>query len=261
MHLDYFYNREDIVNIDAAVVGISKSNWKYLPIEKADKNTARHIMKKHRYDVLPIENEDGDVSRYFLTQSWNSFENIKCNKVEYRSVIPFNTPIRTVIKDLAEKDKLFFFLSNRNEINGLISYVNLNCRQVKIFLFSLISELEIKLGNVVRKHLNEEQIINSINKTKLIESYEEDKKAGSEPDIVEYLYLTDLTNLIRKKDLAYELDYSSKNKFDDDFGRINDLRHQVAHPTRSLITTSNSVSKLWDKIQIIEKALFNLRDF
>jgi len=32
---------------------------------------------------------------------------------------------------------------------SLISIANLNCRQVKVYLYSLLSELEIKLGDLL----------------------------------------------------------------------------------------------------------------
>ena len=33
-------------------------------------------MKSIRYDVLPIENNDGTVTSYFVTQQWNDYENL-----------------------------------------------------------------------------------------------------------------------------------------------------------------------------------------
>lgn len=258
MHLDYFYKREDIVSIDAAVVGISKSDWEYLPEERAELNEAKKIMREKRYDVLPIVSKKGDVHKYFVTENWNNFDNISTGEVSYEAVIPYNTSIRTVIKELATDNRLFFFLSAKNDISGLISYVNLNCRQVKIYLFSLISELEIKLGELIVQSLDEKYILPEL-KEDTKESYLEDMNRGSEPTLIEYLYLSEMLNIIRKSNLVAKVGYPSKTKFDNYLGRINSLRHKVAHPSKSLVTSSDSVSKLWDKILIIEKALFNLR--
>jgi hypothetical protein len=51
---DIYFQRERVVDIDAAVVGVSKSKWEYLDENEADENKAIDLMKKYRFDILPI---------------------------------------------------------------------------------------------------------------------------------------------------------------------------------------------------------------
>ena len=61
-------------------------------------------------------------------------------------------------------------------IVGLISVVNLNCRQVKVYLFSLLSELEVRLGNFIATHVSEDELLHMTFGAKEKEKYEEVKK-------------------------------------------------------------------------------------
>jgi hypothetical protein len=90
-------------------------------------------------------------------------------------VIPFHTHIRDV-KGLALESRSFYFLHNERRIVGLISVVNLNCRQVKVYLFSLLSELEVRLGNFIAAHVSEDELLNMTFGAKEKEKYEEVKK-------------------------------------------------------------------------------------
>jgi hypothetical protein len=75
---------------------------------------------------------------------------------------------------------------------------------------------------------------------------------------VEYLYLSDLINIILKKKLCGRLGYS-QTLFKNKLGALNDLRNAVAHPACSIITDKHPVDKLWERIDRVEEALFVLR--
>ena len=145
------FMREGVVDVDAAIVGIRRTRWKAIDGNKATNERALACMRRHRFDVLPIE--DGpEVTRYFRTNTWGVFSDISEERITHRDVIPFNTNIRDVIKSFAEdEERNFYFLANKRRITGLISVVNLNCRQVSVFLFSLLSELEVLLAVFVEE--------------------------------------------------------------------------------------------------------------
>lgn len=256
---DHFFLKNNVVDIDAAVVGVSKTRWVNISEQEANLSQAQEMMSRHRFDVLPIVANDGSIKEYFHTKTWNDYSSIEQKKIDYNDVISFRTPLRSLIRDFAKEKRLFYFLANEERIVGLVSVANLNCRQVRTFIFSLISELEVRLSQFISSVMSETEILSSGIGENSKKRYNSDKEEGLDPELMEYLYLSDLINIIGKRNLFNVLDYPSKTKLQDSLGRINCLRNQAAHPTRSLITNADSIGKLWDKIEIIERCLFRLR--
>ena len=136
---------------------------------------------------------------------------------------------------------------------------------MKTYLFSLLSDLEIGLGNLVRQTCTESESLqmtfDANHDTKFEETrdrYKADKDNGVDVPFVEYLYLSDLINMIAKKQLFKDLGYESRKQFDKAFGPLNELRKNVCHPVRSLIAGENC-DKLWGHINQLEEILFVLR--
>ena len=86
MHEDFFFLRENVVDVDAAVVGISKSRWTALSHEVASLERAQEVMRQHQFDVLPIVAGDEIVREYFETETWNKVETIDRNLFRLRQV-------------------------------------------------------------------------------------------------------------------------------------------------------------------------------
>lgn len=262
---DLFYRRENVTDVDAAVVGVSRLRWKALSPGEASEERAREVMEHHRFDVLPVAEGDEPVRHYFRTRDWGDYSSVVRETVEYEDVIPQQTPLRSVIRDFAEGDRLFYFLAHENRITGLISVVNLNCRQARIFLFSLLSELEVRMSQVVQSEIDRDNLTEAevlkIAKEDVQGRYAADKDQRVERNAVEYLYLTDLCKIIRKQELQGVLGFGSKKQFKTAFGRLPDLRNDVAHPSKSLVRSANTAGKLWDSVKVIERALFHLRQW
>lgn len=265
MDEDTRFLRESVVDIDAAVVGMSSTRWTSIRLAEATSDRAAQIMREKRFDTLPIGSPAG-VKEYFQTQMWNNYSSIDRLPVTHRDVISFKTPLRNVIQGFALESRNFYFLCSERRIVGLISIANLNCRQVKVYLFSLLSELEVQLANLVSHHCSETELLEMTfgieEKSKYADvkkRYTSDKAKGVDVPFVEYLYFSDLLKAIRKKGLFEELGYQSGGKFDDAFNPLVTLRHVVAHPTRSLIKDPKSCKKLWEQIDQVEGVLFHLR--
>ena len=262
---DAHFLRESVVDINAAVVGVRSTRWTSIPLGDATSDRAAQIMSANRFDTLPIENPE-DVRDYFQTQVWNDYSSVVRQSITHRDVISFTMPLRTVIAGFALESRSFYFLSNERRIVGLITIANLNCRQVKVYLFSLLSELEIQLGNLVSRHCSELELLGmtlgkneDLKYDKVKERYNEDKANGVDVPLVEYLYLSDLIKVIRSRKLFGQLGYQSGQKFNEAFGSLVTLRDTVAHPTRTLIIDPESCRKLWERIDQVEGVLFHLR--
>lgn len=264
---DQFFLNRDIVNVDAATVGIGSNRWVSISANGPSKEEARSKMAEHQFDVLPIESEEGNVSSYFVTDEWGDFSSVHREPISYTDTLSFQRNIRAVVEALADRDRRFFFLTQDQQVVGLITVSNLNCRAVRIYLFGLITEMETGLGRVVGRNLedgglNEQQIIEAM-KADSREDYLDDKKKGIEEAITEYLYLSTLVNIIAKHHLYEPLGYESRNQFesgDYSFGSLVGFRNSVAHPIKSLKGTDGTPSSLWKNIVTCERALFRLHN-
>ena len=67
--------RESIVEVDAAVVGISSTRWTAIPVSEATPEKAVPIMKANRFDVLPIV-ASATIKEYFCADEWNTYTSI-----------------------------------------------------------------------------------------------------------------------------------------------------------------------------------------
>jgi hypothetical protein len=191
------------------------------------------------------------------------YTSISKKAINHRDIVPFDTRLRDVIRGFAIDSRHFYFLISNRKIIGLISIANLNCRSVKVYLFSLLAELETQMGYFILQKVSESDLLQmtfgSNTKPKyedVKKRYEEDKSNGLEVPFVEYLYLSDLINIIAIRKLFSYLRFPSRKKFEDSFNSLISLRNTVAHPSRSLITDQMSCKKLWEQIDTIEGALF-----
>ena len=71
------YNPE--VEVSASQIGISK--WDWVSTKSTEEKSAVALMQKNRFDVLPIENEDGTFNSYFSTQECNAYSSLNKNKI------------------------------------------------------------------------------------------------------------------------------------------------------------------------------------
>ncbi len=269
MLYDKHFVRENIVDVDAAVIGISRKAWKSFKDKEADLEKVREIMSKQRFDILPIESDSG-VKEYFHTDRWNDFSSISRKQILGTDVIHYRTSLRDLIEGFASQSKQFFFLDDEEEVIGLVSIVHLNERQVKVYLFNLLSELEIRLSHFLSSRVSEETLMEMefkisdeqndkvLSYEKIKGNYKSDVKYGVDVSFTEYLYLSNFIRIIRKLGLHKDLGYSGKQY--DKLGSLNDLRNLVAHPNRSIITQPDSVGKLWKRIVRIEEAVDKLKN-
>jgi hypothetical protein len=256
--------RGNIINLDAALISISRGNWQSIPEESASPKSAIEVMKEQRFDVLPIVSGER-VTGYFQTSRWNDYSPPVRKSLCYKDVIPAQTSVRDLVKSFAIDDRQFYFLSNENRIAGLVTVADLNSRQVRTYLYHLFCELEIGLGGFLSKYVSEKELLEMTVEGFRGKRYEttkrhfkKDRNGGVEVRFVEYLYLSDLFTIILKNGLHDNLGYS-ESEFIEKLCSLNNLRTVVAHPNRSIITRASTVKSLWKRIDCLDDALFRLR--
>lgn len=258
---EFHFQREGIIDINAAVVGISRSRWTASTPSEASIEHAQKIMMANGFDILPID--DGRrVREYFDTREWGVYTSIEQKPITYRDVISYQSPIRDVIKGFASEKRNFYFLGSENRIVGLVTVGNLNCRQAQIYLFSLFCELETAMASYLSSAMSQDEIKESFARTKsrnvrnVNDHYEDDKRKGVDAPYVEYLYFSDLIKLTDAKRLA-QLGISAERQAD--LEKLKDWRNKAAHPVQSLIRKPEEVEGLWGTIDLVKEVIFQLR--
>jgi hypothetical protein len=261
---DLSYRRQQIIDVDAAVVGVSRLRWTSVESGMPQEDV-RRLMKDRSFDVVPVEDGDNDVSRYYQTVRWGDYSEIEARSLRYDVVIAQHTPLDTVIERFAHADRYNFFLTHETRVTGLVSIVNLNCREARVYVFGLLSELEIRLAHLIhhqltRGDLSVDDVLSEVSED-TENRYREDKAEGVDRELTEYLYLSEMIKLIRKAGLHDTLGYKSKSQFADSFNRLVKLRNAVTHPVRTLVNTPERARKLHRDTEVIKRALFHLRDW
>ncbi len=287
MRFDFHYRRENVVDVDAAVVGVSRLRWVSLaPDEANDLDRARQIMSERQFDLMPVDVAGEEVTAYVKSRVWGRFEEgVERHEITPEDVIPQRTPLEEVIRGFALHDRDFYFLSSYGRITGLITIVNLNCRQARVFLYGLLNELEVAFGRVVQDKIDDGRLTiddvladvapsvrTAYDDCRLMvddspgdvdhsirAAYDHDREHGVDSNVVEYLYLPNLIKVIRKRGLYSALGYDSGGAFEKPFNRLVKLRNKVAHPVRSLVDAPDAAKKLWRDVRVIEQALSRLR--
>lgn len=254
MQIDSDFSRDEVIYLDAAVIGLGRHQWTAVDPSTSLEH-ARELMQNHRFDILPIEGADRIVAQYFCTSKWHTYDRIERRQISRQDVLSMRISVRSLIEAFADSGKHFFFLCDDSDrVEGFVSEVHLNGRHVRIYLFSLLSKLEIQLSKFVARHVNEKELL----KLRAIQPeakgrFVTDRENDQETELMEYLYLSDLIKLVRTKDLTSQLEFRSKSQFEAQMNPLNELRNQTAHPTRSLVTTDHTVARLWEKLQTIEQ--------
>lgn len=138
--VDQFFLNSDIVSVNAATVGIGANRWGSIRARDANPEKACMKMEEHLLGVLPIEPESGPIESFYETETWGDFDSVHRRQIGYEDTLPLRRNIRSVIEELADKETNFFFLSQGQEVVGLLTVSNPNCRPVRVYLFGLISE-------------------------------------------------------------------------------------------------------------------------
>ncbi len=257
---EIFYLDEGHLKITAASVGISSRRWTSIKDSEIENEDFKKIMNDNRFDILPIISADGTTSKFLKTDTPNNYDTISTHTISYRDVMPLDTSIREVIKGFVTENRTFYFLTYHSRITGLITLGNLNCRQVQVYIFGLICDLERKLGEFIEENSKKEDIKNWVETNqklkKIWKEYQKLLGADLENKLIEHLYLSNLFTIILDFELYPKLDYDKEQWID--LRNINKLRNLVAHPTRSLLNKENDIEILWKRIGEIEDLTFRL---
>ena len=259
------FRREHVVDVDAAVVGISRERWfSVTPSEAQDLEAVRSMMADDRFDVVPVAEPGEPVTEYVVTVAWGDFTEVERREIKADGTLPQRTPLDEVVRAFDERNRQHLFLTRYGRVTGLVTVSHLNCRQSRVYFYSLFSELEMALARLIGQEVAASRVTNeevlSLVRDGVRESYEQDRERNVDADPTEYFHINDLTTVIVKLGLHKSvLDFSGNNAFTKPLNRLVKLRNRVAHPVRPLVGGRDTVRSLWRDLLVIDNLLAQLR--
>ena len=244
----YYHPSIDVI---ASQIGISKWNW--IDIKEDNESKAKIIMKENRFDVLPISESDNSIFYYFSTREWNNYKSLNKLSIKKAPKVYYQMSLKDLIRKFKKEESHYYFLTDENEILGLVSYVNLNCQLVYNYLFQVISDIERSVSDLLKKSIKQEELINYFKNSennhlnKIVLNFENAIKTNSDNDIFQHLYLQDIGILLNK--FENRIPYNKKRilKFKKKFSPENTytlLRNKIMHPVRPILSSPEIINKM-----------------
>jgi hypothetical protein len=250
----YYFERPNAVDLDAASIGISSQSWGSVDFSDKDKiSKATALIEEKRYDIVPIIGQSGQTTEYYTLS-----DNGKVVDRAIGKTLHFRTPIEGALEVMVREQINHVFLTNdRGIITGLLSACNFNCRGFVTLVFSKIVRYEMAIASALREHnVETEETAEEINA----------RKSNLDVDRFEHMSIETLQNNFRKTSFWEGAGFPSKTKYEEWTKRFPNLRNSVAHAGagRSLIDSNrtledlhNTISDITDETERVIRLILN----
>lgn len=238
-----------------ATIGINRDDW-YCHKPGMTRDEVRRTMIQEGFDVVPIVDKEGVFKKYFTLNKTDKVR-LDFNDIKTDDRLYYLCHVRDAIWKMKSEQRTHYFLSNgrsENDIVGLLSISNYNCREFYVFLFSLISYVEREFAGLIKndivtgleiltKRSHTEELRNQL--LTIQQRINKDKENNIENDYKEYLYLHHLIWLVMEEKKFEAIGYKNAKEFETGTSGLKDIRNNVAHPVRSLVRTIGDLNKLY----------------
>lgn len=263
-HLEF--QRTNVVDVSAAVVGISRKQWvSHSPGDSREET--KHIMARRRFDVMPIEPESNEpFSEYFVTSHWGEYKEIERKSLSYGDVIRYDAPMGEVLARFQAEDQNHLFLEKRGRVVGLVTVGNLNSRMARVYFYDLICEFERRAGVLVADSFDYDSALLAYTNDHAggdrgIGKFEDHKEEGAAANLVHYLGFGTLMELLQElhtdNDKRLELTDEALHRLDRAVD-IKNLRNQVMHAVQDIDAPRFSRGWLVSRLEDIGELNFHL---
>lgn len=251
MNIKKQFQYDPAIEVSVSQIGISKWNW--ISINSTDQNKAKKLMKSNRFDVLPIENEDGSITSYFSTQQWNNYENLNRINIKDTQIIYYRLSLKDLIRKFKNDERHYYFLTDYEQILGLVSYVNLNCQLVYNYLYFIIADIERSVSEIMKSYVSQEIILSEFSKSEdshlsdLVTEFKKNIESNNDIDIFHQMYLQTIGITLKKFLTELPDEYKKLAKFSSKFGSqgvYNLVRQKVMHPVRPILSDTKSINQI-----------------
>lgn len=250
MNVKKYFDYSPDLELTVAQIGINK--WDWIAINENDLPKAQSKMQAHRFDILPLH-QSNTVDRYFTTLNWGDFSKIELRNINQEDKIYYRLSFLDLIRKMLRDKNNVYFLTDSNEVLGLISLNNLNCLAVYNYLYQITASLERLVTQYLESILSEELVLDILKKTSdkqaniVAAKYLDAQTKNTDNSIFHHIYFPNICTILKKASdhipenkkslVAYGKNFNS----DQLYGKI---RNNVSHPVRPLFSDFNSVKEV-----------------
>lgn len=198
-----------------------------VPTTEATLNEAHKICNDNNYDVHLVR--EGIAHDLLLFERSTG----KVRHLTDHEIISETTPILDVLELLIEYPQAF--IKVKRKVTRIVSRADLDSVPLRIWLYGLISILEVELRNKIKSTIHEWRNSMSANRLVFAEDlYRKKLKRNEEVDLLDCVQITDLSKIICSNWILFD-DYSkmiSSVDFKKRLDNLNKLRDELAHAQR-----------------------------
>jgi hypothetical protein len=213
----------------------------------------RRILGERGFDVAGVQtNHNGPVVGFVVTETLQG-GSVKdhTSPMSVDHLISDATPLSDLLAVLREKERVFVLAGSG--VQGIVTRADLNKPPVRVYLFGLLSLLEMHMQFWVRRAYGEESWKEKLKDDRLqaAETIQDERRGRNEHitvlDCLQFCDKRDL--LLASNDLRAKLGLASKRQAKSLFNGAEDLRNRLAHSQQDLVQGSS-----WKaQIELIEK--------
>lgn len=219
----------------------------------SDASQVKAFMNKHNYDVVGIR-RDGKVIGYVKGESLSdgkAGENV-LNFDDSERVLDI-TPLVEVFKKLRDNPRVFVIYLN--EVGGIITKGDLQKAPVRMWLFGLVSLLEMQLLRLIRGFYPDELWKKLLKGDRLNEAralFDDRKRRNQAIDLADCLQFCDKKVIVKGSDeIRKALENVSKSSIEKLLKQAEDLRNNLAH-------AQDIITGFWPGIAILAQEMETL---
>jgi hypothetical protein len=191
----------------------------------------RQFMEAREFDVVGVRREGlpagyirrTDLSTGTLSDHITSFDN--------QVLLPENASLLRAFEALRTTPR--FLVTVMDQVWGIVTRGDLQKTPVRMWLFGLISLLEMQLLRLIRLYYPDDQWKSQISEGRMAQAVSilEDRRRRNEAiDLADCLQLADKRTIVAKTDsLKSLLGFPSRAKADETLGALEQLRNDLAH--------------------------------
>ena len=262
--------------IDASTIMTPRFEFEYCKPKDLLEERLR-VMEDREFDVIPMlqgkDLETGRITDYLdqetmkqkIGEGYRYCKNAS-REIGEEDLVKEDLRVEDVMSKFAyrtDKPKVpFFVVSSDQKIVGLITLADLDKMAIKMYLFALISELELSLLKIISKRYKELKEICTckycLNRRQAREGRKKSQKPLSKDSLEEYYYLytKELMHVIIKSDIRGQIQKRAKRVLTlSDCDDIAKLRNTVAHP-KPLVSGKFPINRLIKVRKLIKDLIF-----
>ncbi|GET23279.1 CBS domain-containing protein [Prolixibacter denitrificans] len=218
----------------------------------------RYALEDRDFDIVGVMDDDKNIIGYAQREELeDDIIRSHTHEISVEHLISDSTPISALLNILSENS--FVFVLYRNSIAGIVTRADINKPIVRIYLFGIISQVELHLNFWINELYKDEGWKGIIKESRIDEAlriYKSRKKRNDELSLLECLQFCDKRTILSSTKEFLEKFTFSVRRFEKLMRHIEDIRNQLAH-SQSSITENLEWKDFVSTISDAEKLLIH----